>query len=222
VRAIRVPTQYRAGFTYLANLDEEAFTRLKEAVHDPAISLMRLPVLTARIEAATGANPDDAEVLARALLSIGSGRAVHNDSIEDFASAIAASVDLDMNDEARSLVKERIAQLSATPALALASKTAYIGTEFDRVFHSARVLTDIRPVFGDEATEPPAGAVVIHTLKIDAFRTGELDDYYVTLSSTDLMVVMEVILRAVDKAKSLDEYLASVGFEQFHLEGDDE
>jgi hypothetical protein len=93
-----------------------------------------------------------------------------------------------------------------------------------RVFHSARILTDIRPVFGRDADVPPIGAVIAHVLKIDYFSQGDSGSLYVSLNNRDLELLRNLVDRAFTKLKTLRAVLESTGlpFDEAESGTDDE
>ncbi|MGH9280945.1 MAG: hypothetical protein ACRD12_23010 [Acidimicrobiales bacterium] len=161
--------------------------------------------------------PAEAKGIVRALLAVQTMRTVHGDSLAGFANDIATSVSLDLQPETAAALATRLERLAETPTIALTAKAMDIAQEHDRVFHTARVVTDIRPVYGDDATEPPFGAVITHVLRIDAFRNGRLEDYYVALDNSNLVHLRHAVDRALEKNDSLGALLDNLGFTQFQL-----
>lgn len=90
--------------------------------------------------------------------------------------------------------------------LQIAFKASHLANEHDRVFSLAKVVTDIRPVFGSEVGNP-VGAVIMHTLNIDYFSNGTHEEFRVALGAEDLNVLRGVIERAEQKAKALHNML---------------
>lgn len=168
-------------------------------------------------EAAPRITAREARSAVQAILSVESGRVIHDDSLEKFAQGIATSRDLDLPPDTAGLLTERLEVLARLPVIAITAKTKDIASEHDRIFHSARVLTDIRPVFGDDPHQPPLGAVVSHLLRIDVFRHGKLEDYFVALDNSDLVALKAVVDRAIEKNQSLGKILDVSGFARFDL-----
>jgi hypothetical protein len=163
----------------------------------------------------------DAEAVVAALLSVQTGRNNHGASLVDFAQGIATSEDLALSADASERLARRIETLAGLPAMAITAKAMDVAGEHDRLFHTARMLTDVRPVFGDDPLELPVGAVVTHVLRIDAFRNGQLEDYFVVLDNSELMALKAVVDRAIDKNKSLSRLLDVIGFSRFELSEED-
>jgi hypothetical protein len=79
-------------------------------------------------------------------------------------------------------------------------------TEEERIFYSARILTDIRPIF-NEAGNLIEAAVIVHNLKIHFGENGDETDFYVALDTSDIQALREVLDRADEKAKQLQSLL---------------
>jgi hypothetical protein len=89
---------------------------------------------------------------------------------------------------------------------ALVAKAHDLVTENERTFCHARILTDLRPIFGSVVEDGPRAAIVMHTLKLAFHQQGSNDDhgeFYVALDADDLQTLRKLIDRAEAKAKSL-------------------
>jgi hypothetical protein len=92
---------------------------------------------------------------------------------------------------------------SMDSALSLSAKALDVMTDHQRVFMSARVLTDLRPIFRFDVSEAPAAMVPVHTLKCTYRSEGVPRDFYVAMDSIDLANLVETLQRALAKDKSL-------------------
>lgn len=216
---IRVPDYHKAGLLTIRDLTDDEFGALANALKqaDPAEGTLVDELVHRVTEAVSRLSPRSARGMVRALLSVESARTVHGNTLAGFANSIATSETLDLSPEEAASLATRIELLTEIPAVAVTAKAMSIADEHDRVFHSARILTDIRPVFGDDATQPPVGAVVTQVLRIDAFRHGQLEDYYVALDSQGLSELQAVVRRAVEKNESLNQVLDNIGFSRFNM-----
>ena len=78
---------------------------------------------------------------------------------------------------------------------ALVAKAHDLVTEDERTFCHARILTDLRPVFGSVAEDGPKAMIVMHTLKLAFHQQGSNDDhgeFYVSLDAEDLQTLQDV------------------------------
>lgn len=216
---LKVPPRHRAGFLVLGGLSDEEFATLAKGLEqDGAARYVPVEELARKVtEAVTRLAEREAEGVVRSVLSVQTGRTVHDDSLAEFSLGIATSEDLDLPPDAAGTLAQRIAYLASIPAMAVTAKAMDVAQEHERIFHAARILTDIRPVFGDHALDPPVGAVVTHLLRIDAFRNGQIEDYYVALDNSDLIALKTVVGRAIDKNESLNRVLDGSGFSRFEL-----
>jgi len=85
------------------------------------------------------------------------------------------------------------------------SKIDDLRTESQHVFCHARVVTDLRPVFGSDVQKGPMAILVTHNLKIAYHGSGGsgTHELYVSMDASDLSELKDVILRAEAKAKTL-------------------
>jgi hypothetical protein len=114
-----------------------------------------------------------------------------------------------MTDDQRNLLAARLARLLGIKAsLRITSKALDVLTDADRIFYSAKILTDIRPVFDDEGKEIEA-AVIIHNLRIHFGQDDDHRDFFVALDTNDIKELRAVLDRANKKAESLQKLLSN-------------
>ena len=98
----------------------------------------------------------------------------------------------------------RLLELKAS--LSLTSKALDIITDAERVFYTAKILTDVRPVFDDEGKKVEA-AVIMHNLRIHYGQDSDHRDFFVALDTNDVRELRSVLDRADQKAESLQALL---------------
>lgn len=127
--------------------------------------------------------------------------------ISDICNALREQDALQPNDEHR--LRERLERLLNIERLQIGAKASILRTEHERLFCSARILTDARPVYGEDVTKAPVGMVITHELKLTYHEgpKGALQDLYIGLNSKEIGELQEQLRRAEDKAKSLREAL---------------
>jgi len=74
-------------------------------------------------------------------------------------------------------------------------------------YASSRILSDVRPVFGDDVDSAPLGAVLVHMLSIHYLNLDELNTFVVALDEKDVEELLEVLQRAKRKSKTLKDEL---------------
>jgi hypothetical protein len=83
--------------------------------------------------------------------------------------------------------------------------------EHENTWQSARILTDLRPVFGPTPTDPPVAVVLIHNLRIAYRKGGRLQEFFVAMDSNDLKALQGAVERAVKKESSLQSLTKRTG-----------
>jgi hypothetical protein len=129
----------------------------------------------------------------------------------ELAQDVAYSRDLELDDEARETFAGRLQPMLEVESLALAAKASDLVTEYDRVFHDARVLTDLRPVFGKDPAEGPKAGTLIATLKIEYHPPqGGIDSEFYALEHADLIRLRDTLDRAIVKHTSMRSVMDTI------------
>jgi hypothetical protein len=94
--------------------------------------------------------------------------------------------------------------LSLDASLGVTAKAQELILETEHLYCGARVLTDLRPVYGLRVDEGPNAALVLHQLKLSFHEGGpETKDFYITLEKPDIEELRKVLDRASRKEESL-------------------
>ncbi|MCP3882922.1 MAG: hypothetical protein GY701_31670 [Sulfitobacter sp.] len=215
---MRVPSHYVSSFLFLRDLSGDEYDRLLAAL-DSASPTISVSGMAEGLAGPSEQSVDDLVGLVNALASLGGLRRVQGLTPELVAERVAGSEDLDTPESDQAMLAERIQATSDTRAIRLLSKAIDLGSEHDKVFVGARVLTDLRPIFGEEADGGPEGAILSHALKFEFVHDeGHLGNFYVVLDDEDLEVLSGAIDRATQKAASLKELLQRAGLTYMGLE----
>ncbi len=116
--------------------------------------------------------------------------------------------------DVQGLKQTLIGLLSSKKALGISAKANEILQEHEHVFRSARILTDIRPVFGEDPKKDPNEAVLVHMLKIMYTHGDFHKEFFVALDSNDVDVLSHITTRAREKDQSIRSLLRK---KQIHL-----
>ena len=215
---LRVPGPYKAALGALARMSEAQVSRLIEAFESvagyrPVRELSE--VVTETLGEETGT---DAEELVTALLSLrGQYRTT---SVERLARAASEAVvdEPDLRDQLR----QRIEALIRLPSMSTTAGAVDVLTQHQFNYQSARILTDIRPVFPEDVEAPPTGAVIVEVLQIQSWqRDGSTHTFHVAMDQVDLNELKEVVDRALKKTGQVRDLLDKVGMERFELDKPD-
>ncbi len=163
---LRIPARYLPGLEAIAELPDKAIKDL-EAAFASAPGSLTTERLAEHVARATPQISDRALEATEALLSLIALLPEEGGGASNLATDVAHSEDLKLASNKRSSFAKRLATLLNLECLSLAARAYDIVTEYERVFHDARILTDLRPVFGSDTSDGPKAALLISTLKID-------------------------------------------------------
>lgn len=97
--------------------------------------------------------------------------------------------------------------LNTNKALILSVKGEELAFNRERLLNETRILTDVRPVFGENGSEEIKASVLLHTLRLTFYQNNSKAIEYFALDDTDLEQLKVQIERAQKKRKSVEEML---------------
>jgi hypothetical protein len=110
-----------------------------------------------------------------------------------------------------SLFRKRLERLFNIESLSVSAKAVLLQLENERRYHEARVLTDLRPVFGADPSQPPKAAIISHALRLAYHdNSNEIKEFYISLDSIDISEFIQVLVRAQEKEQTLSTFLDAV------------
>jgi hypothetical protein len=204
-----IPEEYEAGYAKLITLDESVIEQFTEVLKAAPMVLRPIDLASTVAEHLAGSiEDDDAYEIIEMLVSL---YPVEDDfeSNEQLAEEICEAVaesdseKLNLPEGDRERFKQRLIKLLDIDSVRVASKANVLLHEYERVVCNARVMTDIRPVFGVSPDAPPKAALIVHTLKINYHDAEGLKEFYVAMDSDEMDQLMYVLDRADAKSKSL-------------------
>lgn len=218
-RAVPVPPPYRRALEEIFQLDAEQVEDIASALSGYP-DRITTPGLAERVREA---HPDFDEAAAgrivEALLSLIAQERYSSASTSEVAERVAHSEDLQLPEDGREEFARRLEHLMGAEVLRTALKAHDLITEHEHVFTSARLFTDVRPVFGDAADDDPVGSVVVAMLKIEhATEYGQRSSFFVALDHSDLRALKEVVDRGLQKIDTLVTWLKSNGVAYWEYE----
>lgn len=129
---------------------------------------------------------------------------------KEFALAVreALSDNKDMDFEVLDRLAGIVKTILEVDSIKVGAKAAVLLADEERAYIKAKIVTDIRPVFGDVIQESDMlkSAFIVHTLKL-TYQAGGDEEFYVALSSKDLSELKRTIDRAVAKSQRLAELM---------------
>ena len=129
--------------------------------------------------------------------------------IRDLVENLLSNVDFGLTKVDASTVGKKFQRLLNVKTLNILSKAIRLQRDGERIYCDARIISDIRPVFGDDIEKGPASAVITHTLKLTYHEMGEHKEFFIVLDEQDLISLQETIDRAQSKNATLSDLLKS-------------
>jgi len=217
VSILSIPERYQFGVSKIRDLPMDT-VRLFRAALDKSVFNEERQEATAVAASAfesisRSANEPAGEFkkISEALVSMYLAKSGRDIPLEEFANRVADALEalpdpaLRLAPGDRGPFKEKLQILLGAEVFGVISKIDDLRTESERVFCHARIVTDLRPVFGSDVRTGPMALLVTHTLKIAYHGSGRNGDneLYVSLDARDLSELKDVILRAEAKASTL-------------------
>lgn len=220
---IVIPEAHEPGFSKLLRLDEKEFQELRSALENIPATLY-LKDLIPRIASQVEFSQAELEAVLEVLYSLNSLRLRTEEPLEKFVNDVIEGLEnSDFDDQAiesEVLVSfaTRLKMLFSIEPFCLFSKALSVLYEQQNSFTEARIITDLRPIFGEVIDQGPRGALILHSLHISYFSDGEQNDFYVSLDDNDIQKLITALARAKSKANSLRTLIKSAGLDYFSEE----
>ena len=134
-----------------------------------------------------------------------------NSFLKELVDSVREHADPPISDEELPTIRQRFKELLNIPTLETISKAITLQREGERIFCDVRIISDIRPIFGDDVKSRPVAATIGHALRIDYHEGLEHKEFFVSLDEYDLNELEEVVKRAKEKADTLTKLLSDSG-----------
>jgi hypothetical protein len=216
VPTVSIPEIYRTPLVKIASMPEAEVVELREALSSIGVTLKPLN-LTAQVRGQIKRPSPELDDIVQVLVGLSSARAGSDVSIEEFSKDVAKSMTRRKDapkDYDESVFEKTLSSLLGIESLALSARAAEIQHDYERVFASARIVSDIRSVFGTSNIDP-VGAMIVHNLKITFFEEGRVREAFFALDNADLIVLRQVIDRAELKTPKLETMIKTSGVQYF-------
>lgn len=220
----RIPESQRVALKKLRELSDEKVKEIIAALRQKLFNVTGVQEVAAELRPLlSDLSPSDVESIADTLLFFYYVRANSDVSPAKFVSDVSRGLrdfagDTFTEEEFTSF-KNRITDLLDVDSITISAKALSLHGDFENTFCEAKILTDVRSVFGASVEEKPVGFVITHTLKIgyhdDSARHRE---FYVALDEDDLSTLRDVVGRAEKKAKSVKATMDKTGIRYISTE----
>ena len=201
----------------LAELDEEQASELSGALSSASDELGGDDLLQHVVSGTPSIDGDEVKRILRTVRQIASAKEVLevrpdvflNDIAEGMGEIEERELRLDGTKQRRLL--ERLIALTQSPAVEIHAKARSLQQDRENTYCRARIVTDLRPIFGSDVRQSPKAVLVAHMLRITYHQGSRatLRDLFINLRTEDLDQLSELIERARMKAESLHAFTAA-------------
>ena len=201
-----LPDAFVLALSALHEADEDEFKAVLGAT-EGLLGPSGMSDFAESVALAVGFDQWSAAVLLDVMLTIVRRLVEYSPAEDELLADLVASADLGLDDLSQAQLRDRIKAIARQPQLGVLAKSLDLLRAHERLFLGAKILTDIRPVFGDDAAEGAKAAVLVHALRIDFLHAGERESIVMALEHRDLLGVEAEIDRALAKSASLRSVL---------------
>ena len=179
-----------------------------DALAAAIIELERAPDSTPTIP---GLSAEEALEFKSAIDSLHAVRVYADVSVDEFVSDVCDALrfenEFQPSDEPK--FSERLSRVLNIDALTVNAKAVHLQNEHEHDFCDARILTDARPIYGDDVSAAPAAMIITHTLKLSFHEGagGRLREIFISMGSRDIKQLHSLLIRAEAKARSLGDVI---------------
>ncbi len=211
---LRIPDKYASSLAEFLRLSPQELAKFLDILRDeePSLAVSRL---TDTISARLSIERSRVNETIRLLQSLQAAREGLGTSVEEFVSELRAAMEASGKEELQpadwAAFQKAITDALSENALSVSSKAWEVIREHSHVYCSARVLTDLRPIFKNEVEQAPSAFVAVHTLKLVYHQDGKHHDFYVALDRSDIEQLATVLQRALSKEQSLRALTSAKG-----------
>jgi hypothetical protein len=211
--SIRIPEKYRKGLAAILSLTDDTLEKLITALKNAPLKLFPPSLSETISDSLPDISIDALNDIVETLQSLYYTKQHHDTSPDVMAEDVCDAMEMSgvespqsaLDDRAN--VKSRLTRLLNIESLNTLAKGLIVLRTNENIFQDARIVTEMRPIFGSDPEAPPTAAVILHMLNITYQHQGEAKEFYIALDLDDLDILQEAIDRADLKAESLKSLL---------------
>ena len=144
------------------------------------------------------------------LIEVDTASRSYGASFEVYTENILLSICEDDNERLK--VQKRIGELKLnTKFVSLVAKAKDLWSELPRKLIKSRILSDIRPIFGDSLGSIPVQGVVVHTLVLTFIEGDEEKEFHVNFDQNGISKLAGILNRATDKERLIGSAMENMG-----------
>jgi hypothetical protein len=211
-----IPERLRPGLVKLADAEDDVVDKLLDSLENSPPTLHTEEIASFAVKK-HGIELQYASEVLQSVLSLYSLQESGYFSIEQLVKQVTRALQEESN-EASELSNDEIARfqrrlssfLKIRGSLEISSKASKLLLEYENIFSSSRVVTDIRPIFKSDLEDGLGAALIVHSLRITYKTTTGTHEFYVALEPYDVEQLLEDLDRALQKEESLKSLLKKV------------
>jgi hypothetical protein len=215
--AYTIPKSIAVALTQIATLPDETIQDIRTALENIPLQIRQHHIFDDSEFKVASLSEEEARSIKEALLPLYSGLAAGKMSAESYVDDVTQSLkDVErgelnwtQSEEDVSRFKARLNDLLRINSVKLIAKAHDVLLEHEQTFSSSRILSDIRPVFGENVEDLPVAAVIVHNLNIVYFKGGTRREFVLALDIKDIPSLIETLERAKSKTESLKKIISS-------------
>jgi hypothetical protein len=206
---LTVPPRHYAGIAAIRALPEEQFEQILNLLKGSPVSATASEMAELVSQQISGLDLDTLKTLLETVLSLYVVRVQAEVDVDTFVQDLRVGLNetgdpkLAVVPEQAELFTQRFGKLFRIERIEVTSKAIGLKHDYENTFCDAKVITDIRPVFGNSTEDPPIMTVITHSLKIEYHHSSRHKQMYIAIDSGDIDTLIEVLERARAKAKTL-------------------
>lgn len=210
---LRIPRENEKGLKKLNTLNDDAIRELVSALRDvsPVLSSVGLSSKVAsKIDTVPRSDIDEIVGVLLPIYLLRERQEISTPEIaEDVCQAMDRSNDeeLRLSGQNRDRFKRHLIELLDVESVRVGAKGLEVLFENQHSFIGARVVTEVRPIFGSNLEDTPTGALIVHMLKLTYQERGQEKDFFIALDATDVSTLRDTLDRADTKANTLKAFL---------------
>lgn len=207
---LRIPERFRPGIVLLGKIPDASYEEILSACNGaPPVFATNRELAAWIVKGTPSVAESDVGSIVDSLTSLYRLRTRSERTAAVLARDVAAAA-REFDTTVGEKLEERLAALLALDVFNVTyAKAKDLQIDEERTFCDARIITDIRPVFGDMIGSLPNASIIVHTLKIGFHESGVPShrEIFIALDSNDIADLKKVLERAEEKEKRLKSVL---------------
>ena len=206
--AVSLPPSLAGGLREIAALPQSSFDALLAFLRGIPVQIKQYRVFNSPIFTSADLG-DKGQSITEAAFSLILSRAARRIAITQFVDDLIEGFtpSRDLDDVQLRNLRIRATDILSVDALDLVARAHNVLLEHSQVYTTARIVTDIRPVFGEDVLVKPLSNVIVHMLSIVYRSAGRRENFVVALDEKDLDQLIDVLERAKTKERTLKELM---------------